>query len=444
MVRLSRARIAYVHDVIMAAVSFVLSLYLRIGDALFWYPISFIVEGAAIFAAVAAGVFWSMRLYRGIWRYASLNDMLAITKAVTLTLLIFLPLLFLFTRLQDLPRSLLVINWFVLMALIGGPRILYRIMKDRDFHAILTREGQRRVPVLLIGAGDGSELFIRATNRGETGNYRVVGIVDQKGTRVGRNIHGIDVMGDLNELSPIVERLTRQGERPQRVVITTENLDGARIGRLLDFADAHGMALSRLPKLTDFRSGAGDRLEIKPIAIEDLLGRPQTVLDRDGMRTLIAERRVLVTGAGGTIGSELVRQISEFGPANISLLDNSEHNLYAVELELRERHPEIPRTPILADVRDRAAVNRVMSQQTPELVFHAAALKHVPMVEAHPSEGCPDERDRHPKRGRCLPRCDRRRHGSHLDRQGGQPGQRDGRHQANRRKLLPSPRPRQG
>src|SRR5262249_58990366 len=156
---------------------------------------------------------------------------------------------------------------------------------------------------------------------------------------------------------------------------------------LVDMADALGMPVARMPPLVEFRDGTGDRLEIRPVAIEDLLGRPQTVLDRDSMRRLIAGKRVLVTGAGGTIGSELVRQICRLGPAEITLLDNGEFNLYQADLEVAEIDAALPRRAILADIRDRQRLEQVMAEARPELVFHAAALKHVPMVEANPFEG---------------------------------------------------------
>src|ERR1700736_2036193 len=138
------------------------------------------------------------------------------------------------------------------------------------------------------------------------------------------------------------------------------------------------MSVARLPRLVEFRDGAAEQLDMRPVAIEDLLGRPQTVLDRDAMRGLIAGKRVLVTGAGGTIGSELVRQVCGLGPAHITLLDSGEFNLYQVDLEVAEGHATLPRRAILADVRDKVRIVHVMGEISPELVFHAAALKHVP------------------------------------------------------------------
>jgi len=383
-----RARIAFVHDVVMAAASFGVAQYLRLGDSVLWYASDYFWIGMGLFALVAAGVFASFDLYRGVWRYASLNDMVAILKAATLVVLIFLPLLFLVNRLQDLPRSSLFINWFVLIAFLGGPRALYRIFKDRRLGNLLARDGKRRIPVLLLGAGDGAELFIRGVDRAPNANYAAVGIVSDTSGRVGRHIHGVPVLGTIDDLDAVVAQLAKAGRKPRRLIITKEGLDGARIRALLDRADAHGMTLARLPRLDDFAATSPEEpLTVRPIALEDLLGRPQAALDRPAMKALIAGKRVMVTGAGGTIGAELVRQISDLGPAQLTLLDNSEYHLFTVDRELAGRHPELPRAAVLRDVRDRVRVAAALAEARPELVFHAAALKHVPMVELHPGEG---------------------------------------------------------
>jgi len=384
---LRRASTAFLHDVVMAAVSFVAALYLRLGDALFDYPRAFILQGVGLFTAVAAAVFLSSRLYRGVWRYASLNDLIAIARAASLTILIFLPVLFLLTRLENLPRSFLVINWFVLIALLGASRFAYRVYKDRSLAKILARDGARRVPVLLVGAGDAAETFIRALGRNPDAGYRVVGVVDEKGSRVGRDIRGVEVLGTIEDIPRLVAALKDKDDAPQRLVLTKPRLEPAIVRRLLEVADSEGLTLARLPRLTDFHAAEGARIEVRPVAVEDLLGRPRTVLDRDAMKALIAGKRVLVTGAGGTIGGELTRQIAAFAPARLSLLDNGEFNLYQIDAEIAEAAPDLPRDAILGDVRDGARLADVMTRARPEIVFHAAALKHVPMVEANPGEG---------------------------------------------------------
>ena len=373
----------------MAAISFVLSLRLRLGEDFQSASQDFLIIGTVMFTLVSASVFWSLRLYRGIWRYASLSDLVAIARAVTYSILIFLPIMYFLTRLQAMPRSMMVINWFVLLILLGGPRVLYRLMKDGrlELRSGEDQTANRRVPVLLVGIDSGAEMFIRAMDHRPTAQYRVVGIIDDRGTHVGRNIRGIEVLGTLDDLPQVVEKLDRSGRRPRRLILTGSKIDGVRLRRLLDEGERLGLSLARAPKATDFKPGLGDEPEIQPVAIEDLLGRAQTVLDRDAMRALVAGRRVMVTGAGGTIGCELVRQIAELEPAHVALLDASEFNLYSIDLEVSERQPSVSRRAYFADVRERERLAAIVSAERPDLVFHAAAMKHLPIVEAFPDDG---------------------------------------------------------
>jgi FlaA1/EpsC-like NDP-sugar epimerase len=383
-----RALLAFLHDVIMAAVSLLAALYLRLGNGVLDYEPRLTALYISGFTAIAASVFLLTGLYRGIWRYASLPDLFNIARAVSLTVLLFLPVMFVLTRLEALPRSTLLIDWFVLIALLGGPRLAYRLFKDRGLDHILERVKHQNVPVLLISAKDGADTFIREMRRDPRAVYSVVGVLADTPSRVGREIYRVPVLGTIDELDTVVARLDRRGKRPQKLIITAQNLPGAQVRRLLERADALAIPLARLPRLTDFeRNLDNPERVLEPIALEDLLGRPQAVLDRDGMARLVRGRRVLVTGAGGTIGAELARQIAVFSPNRLVLLDNSEFALYAVETELREHFPGLLQVPLLRDVRERAQVEEAIAGERPEIVFHAAALKHLPMVEANPIEG---------------------------------------------------------
>ena len=437
-----RAVFAFLHDLMMAALSFVLALYLRVGDDMLRIlePKLIVLYGVA-FTLIAGAVFLVTGLYRGIWRYASVPDLFNIARAAALTELIFLPVMFLFTRLDTLPRSFLLINWLVLVALLGGPRLGYRLFKDRRLDHVFERDRAASVPVLLISTKDGADTFIRECVRDRHAVYRVVGMLSDTPSRVGRQIYGVPVLGTINSLEKIVADLDRRGRRPQKLVITTQGLAGAEVRRLLDRADALAIPLARLPRLTEFQQTRAEPARIvEPIALEDLLGRPQAVLDRDAMARLIRGRRVLVTGAGGTIGSELARQIAAFMPARLILLDSSEFLLYEIDGELRERRPELAIVPLLGDVRDRRRVEAVIALEQPQIVFHAAALKHVPMVEANPIEGVLTNviGTRNVAEGGARLRGGAGR--DDLDRQGRRSGERYGRQQAPSRKPLPGAR----
>ncbi len=385
--RLNRARIAFAHDVAMAFASFPLALWLRTGDQFGYYTQSYLLEGTLAFGLIAATVFRISKMYRGIWAYASIHDLVAITRAVSITILVFLPLLFLLTRLDLFPRSVPVIQWGVLIVMLGGPRFLYRLFKDRRLDRIALSSSVAPVPVILVGAGDGAELFLRDLKRSRNAAYRVLAIFDQKGTRVGREIHGVSVAGDLGDLK---DRLAARSfdPKPQRLVITSDKIDGVMVGDLMDIASANGLTVARLPSLSALQAeGKSAEIKVRPIAVEDLLGRPQVPLDRPAVDAMIRAKRVLVTGAGGTIGAELTRQIAALEPAHLTLVDSSEFHLYEIDQELSSTRAGVSRKPILGDVRDAGRMESVFAEERPEVVFHAAALKHVPMVEANPLEG---------------------------------------------------------
>ena len=385
----SRIALVAAHDVVMSVVAFELAVWFA-----YWnyygepQPFGIVFEGTLMFAAVCAVVFWGVGLYRAIWYYASLSDLLAITKGVTIAILVFLPALFVVTRLADFPRLAVPLAWLFLIILLTLPRLAYRAFKDGNLSVVLEREADGRVPVLLVGAGDQADAFIREMGR-PAANYRVVGIMDDKPGRLGREIRGVRVLAGLDEIRATIAGLERQGKRPQRIVVAARTISRERMAELLDVSEELGLSLGRMPRLTDFHreaDGGPARLEVKPVDVADLLGRSQRVLDRDAMRGFIHGRKILVTGAGGTIGSELCRQIAAFGPGELVLLDNGEFNLYRIDIEIAERFPMLPRKALLADVRAAGRIGALMDEERPDIVFHAAALKHLPIAEANPCE----------------------------------------------------------
>ncbi|MBM3509227.1 MAG: polysaccharide biosynthesis protein [Alphaproteobacteria bacterium] len=385
-----RAGLVAVHDVAMAAISFEFAVWLRYLTYGAPQEFGFLWEGTVIFAAVAAATFWAVGLYRGIWYYASLSDLIAIAKAVTIASLVFLPLLFAVNRIGVLPRSALAINWVLLIVLLAVPRFLYRLLKDGNLSFVLERADDPRVPVLLAGVTDAAETFIRETGRSRQTPYRVIGLLDRERTRVGRDIRGVRVLGTFGEFNDVVTRLRSRYLLPQRLILASDQIDRATVQTLFAQATSLGMTVTRLPRVTELRdhdpSAAPTVRAVRPVDIEDLLGRTQRVLDRTPVERLIDGRRVLVTGAGGTIGAELTRQIAALGPARLVLVDNGEHNLYRIDLELAERNLALARVAALADVRDPDRLGAIFTTERPELVFHAAAYKHVPLAEANPCE----------------------------------------------------------
>ena len=239
-------------------------------------------------------------------------------------------------------------------------------------------------PILLVGAGQGADLFLRALAADPHANYRPVGLLSLGDAQTGRRIQGCPIVGGVADVAAVLDRMPEV----EMLAVTAPDLLGARLAEVLAVAEARGLRVARAPGLTTLGPAQpGDATELRPVAVEDLLNRPPVSLDRDGMARLVGGQRVLVTGAGGTIGAEIARQVSEFSPASIALLDHGEYALWQIDLEMAELHPALPRRALLADVRDPARLRAIFNEVQPGLVFHAAALKHVPMVEANPLEG---------------------------------------------------------
>lgn len=382
----NRNLIAAAHDALMAGASFVIAIYLRLGMGLFDSLSQNLLRATLIFVLLAVPVFISMRLYRGLWRFASVQDLIVLTKAVTLAVFLFYCAMFLYNRLDGIPRSVPVIHWLLLLAMLGAPRFAYRIMKDHIVGLSFTFRPESRIPVLLVGANENAEFFIRETKRNPSALYRPVAIAEENPRFDGQRMLDVEIHSGLDKVGSLLAKLTRRGLRPQRIVVADDTLDGEKMRILLDIANRENIPLARLPRLTEFKMGIADSQEIRPIAVEDLLGRAQTVHDTTQMRALVQGRRVLVTGAGGSIGSELVRQIASFAPESLTLVDHAEYNLYRIDRELGDTAPEILRHALLADVRDSTNIEHIFVQRQPEIVFHAAAIKHVPLAEGNPEE----------------------------------------------------------
>ncbi|MFP6761593.1 MAG: nucleoside-diphosphate sugar epimerase/dehydratase, partial [Rhodospirillales bacterium] len=199
--------------------------------------------------------------------------------------------------------------------------------------------------------------------------------------------HGVEIMGTIDQISDVVHKLANMGAKPQRLIVTSERFESIKMRELFETAGGLGMSIARLPSLSDFRKDMPDDMKIKPIDVEDLLGRPQSTLDKAEVKRLIFGKRLLITGAGGSIGRELVRQVSSLEPDHITLVDSSEYNLFCVDMELSNQHGDLSRQALLGDVRDRIRIKSIFVDQRPDIVFHAAALKHVPLVEANILEG---------------------------------------------------------
>ncbi|MDE2199022.1 MAG: polysaccharide biosynthesis protein [Rhodospirillales bacterium] len=323
------------------------------------------------------------RLSVQYWRFAGVADLLGVAAASIAAAALF-PVLLHEAGVLPVTLAFPAVHALVLMVLLSVPRIAYRLMQEAP-----AREGEAQASVLLVGAGEGADLFIRALASERRPSWRVAGLLSLGGSQTGRRIQGYPILGALAEAPAVLARLRAQERLPASLVVTEAELAGAPLAALMEAADREGLRVFRAPRPTSLDPAADQpgHVELKPVAIEDLLNRPQVPLDRAGMARLVQGRRVMVTGAGGSIGAELARQVAGLGPELLILLDNGEFALWQIDLELAETAPAVPRRAIIADIRDEARIRATIETLRPELVFHAAALKHVPMVEANPLEG---------------------------------------------------------
>ncbi|MFZ5797795.1 MAG: polysaccharide biosynthesis protein [Desulfobulbaceae bacterium] len=368
---------AFAHDLLWVPVVLVAAYFLRFNlDAIPPEYRPSLYRLITIALPVQAVIFWFFGLYRALWRFASIPDLVRIIKGVGLGILLIVVIDSLLTRLQGVPRSVLFLYPLLLVTGLSVPRISYRWFKDHRFN-LNAREGQRTI---IVGAGRAGELLARdMMYRPE---YQLLAFVDDDPAKLDREIHGIRVVGGTAELARIVEAMNCE------VVLLAMPSAGRKIlQRLVAECDRLGVACKTLPSVVELSGRQVEAARLRPVTVEDLLGRDTIHLDYEAIAGYLQGRTILVTGGGGSIGSELCRQIAGQQPARLIIFEHAESNLYAIEYELRNHFKELPLEAILGDVKNQDRVNWVFGRFKPEIVFHAAAYKHVPMLESNPAEG---------------------------------------------------------
>ncbi len=363
-------------DGLLAGIAVPLAQFMAAPDGDPFHPLWAIPWGAA--ALLLAGI--PFRLSVQYWRFAGVGDLLGVAAASIAAAALF-PVVLHEAGVLPVTLAFPAIHALVLMVLLSLPRIGYRLMRENP-----AREGAAQ-SVLLVGAGEGADIFMRALAADRAAPFVVAGLLARGRGQTGRRINGHAIIGGIDDAAAVLARLRAEDRLPASLVVTDGDLPGSALGSLMEAADREGLRVYRAPRPTALDPAGTNSVDLKPMAIEDLLNRPQVPLDRAGMARMIQGRRVIVTGAGGSIGSELARQVAALGPDLLVLLDISEFALWQIDLELTESFPAIPRQAVIADVRDAARITTLFATLRPELVFHAAALKHVPIVESNPLEG---------------------------------------------------------
>ncbi|CAM5229940.1 polysaccharide biosynthesis protein [Rhodanobacter lindaniclasticus] len=364
-------RVAVVfHDLLMAALAWWIAKWLRYAlrpDEVFSFqslefPIVLLVQGL---------IFRWTGLYRSVWRFASLPDLWNIVRAVVIGTLAIGLCLFFYNRLQGVPRSVFVLYPGLLAVLLGGPRLAYRYWKDSRADLFKGSDAKR---VLIVGADRAGEVLSRDLHRDN--RYAVVGFVDDTPSLRGARINGRPVLGQLDELPELV-----RSAAADMLLIAMPGATTAEMRRVVALCDSTDLPYRTVPRIEDIVAGRAQLNQIKEVAIEDLLGRDTVELDWTAIRNTLSGRRVLVTGGGGSIGSELCRQVARLGAQALTVVELSEYNLYRIMQELRSNFPELILDGVLANCCDRTAMSKVFAEARPQVVFHAAAYKHVPMLQ---------------------------------------------------------------
>lgn len=368
------------YDIAAGAASMWLAVQIRYSFHDSPAPSGIIFQSVSVFALACALVFLLTGLHRGVWRYTALNDAARVIRAVGIANFVFLPVLFLLNRLDGFPRTSILIEIPILIALLLGARMAATAWRTQRLQNAFRLEDRDKPAAVLVGTeAELDEALRDLSRRNGSSPFRPKGLVVPEGQLTGRAIRGVPVYGDLDALPALLNRLSAAENLPPRLVIAGQNTRPEVVNALIRIASVTGAKLSRARPA----HGPG---AFSPVETADLLNRPPRSPDLESARPLVEGKRVLVTGAGGTIGSELVRLAAILKPTKLILVDSSEANLYEIDMELKRLKSGLDWRAVLADVRDEHRMDAVFDEERPDVVLHAAALKHVPMSELNPGE----------------------------------------------------------
>jgi len=366
-----RTAIIIFHDVLMATIAWTLAFLLRFEFNLQMLESVVYWQVLLITLPIHLVIAYGFGLYRGLWRFASIPDLWNIIRVVTISVFLLVTVLFLVNRVEGVPRSSLLIYPLLLIFLLGSPRLLYRIWRDGQLRNEGKTAGMR---VIILGAGQAGELVAREMLR--SSEYLPVAFLDDAPTLRGSKVHGLKVFGAIEKLPKAIEKLDIH-----LVVIATPTATGEQMRKIVEACKQVDIPFRTIPNVADLVSGRATISSLREVSIDDLLGRDPVFLSKESINKSIHQEVVMVTGAGGSIGSELCRQILLFKPAKLVVFDNSEFNLYQIDRELAGKYPDTDLQIVLGDVCDTSAIEHCMNEHKPSVIFHAAAYKHVPLLQ---------------------------------------------------------------
>jgi len=333
-------------------------------------------KGFWVVVIVKPIIFLSMGFYRKLWRYASVQDALTIFKVVSAASLCSSFILIFFTYFNFFPRSIIVLDWLILLFLAASSRLTWRLYREQGFSS--NKNNGRRT--LILGAGEAGRLLLAEIERQQTPDHKIVGFIDDDNKKKGMFLRNVPVLGNQEQMQDLIRR-----HRIEDVIIAVPSVQGIALRKIIENCNRTGARVRILPAFCDIISNKV-LTQIRDVELEDLLGREPVTLDTSGIRNYLRGKTVLVSGAAGSIGSEICRQISEFEPGKLILLDNAETPLFYIDRELAAKYSALKIIPVLGDVRNADKIETVFAHYRPEVVFHAAAYKHVSLLEHNPTQ----------------------------------------------------------
>ena len=333
-----------------------------------------------VFILIKIALFKNFGLYRGMWRYTSIWDMANVVKSNILSSIIVVSLILFFSSFDGISRAIFILDCFICTTLIGSTRLGVRLFFSHILYALNNNENYKnRKKVLLIGAGDTAQIIVRQILQKEEKDLSVVGFLDDNINKIGSRLHDLPVLGSIDILPTLDVDY-------DEIFICTPYANGDQMRRIFDLCKKNKKPFKTLPSISELVNGDVSISQFREVSLVDLLGRDEVEIDVSLISSFINGKRVLITGAGGSIGSELVRQCIKFEPSVLVMLDNSELNLFKIDREVKSHESKILFKPILSDIRDINIIDEVFKEFEPQIVFHAAAYKHVPIQEYFPSE----------------------------------------------------------
>ena len=366
----------FVHDLLMVPLAWMGAYWLRFNlDQIpdeYYYPALLYLP---VVIAIQVSAFWTFGLYRGVWRFSSMPDLVRIAKSVSAGIFFIAGFLFLFNRLEGLPRSVIPLYMLILLALLCIPRFVYRFWKER---AISERIGQR---ALIVGAGSAGDMLVRDLISNPNSGYIPVIFADDQSSKFNREVRGIRVAGRIEQIPDLIKQW-----EIEVVLIAIPSASDAQMRRIVEVCEACEVLFKTLPSVKELFSDAITKASLRDVSITDILGRDPVSLDWQSIQGNLHDKTILVTGGGGSIGSELCKQLAKVLPRKLIIFDQCEFNLYKIDAELRRYYPQLSHLAVLGDVTDTLAVQQVINAQQPQVIFHAAAYKHVPLLEGQVRE----------------------------------------------------------